>query len=57
MVSFDDDEIEKSDRANAALLLGVPQSVIDEMPEQDVLDLFARHNANSAARNELMKRK
>jgi hypothetical protein len=56
-VSFEPDEIWQSDRANAALLIGVPQSVIDEMPLTDVYYLFERHNANQKIQNAKLKRR
>lgn len=45
-VRFDDDEIWRIQRAQAALVLHVPPGVIDDMPELDVLDVLHVNRAN-----------
>lgn len=46
MVTFAEDEVLRSQRAHVALLLHISPLEVDDIPIQDVRDLFARNNAD-----------
>lgn len=56
MILFDDDEIERIERARLALLLHKLPSEIDEMPLADAEDVLAINNANRQIDMILMRR-
>jgi hypothetical protein len=49
-VVFEEADVERIQRAQVALLLHVPPSVIDEMPLRDIEDVLAIQSANEELR-------
>lgn len=51
MVTFYDDEVERINRVQVALLLGIEPHRVDRMPPQDVGDVLAIAQANDELRS------